>query len=361
MTDTTRVGNKEGGGQNEIIDEEYIRREKLKIERADTSMKAMKLGKPMNSCVPGWDSIKKMVMRVVLYAKLQYCEPFRRALRESGTRPLVEETGHPFWGGRGKGGNEMGLLLEEMRGRLYREGTNIPIRLIPDVPNLQQQVVIMGDSIVGRYSVEEGLSLYLKGKVAVCSKGGLHADEANINMLNAELRGKQLALENTDVLVVHVGINDIPDQAAPEDADWLAEELIDQLDRIWKEAKKVKINMRMVWSNMIPRPRSSVLANSTINNVNDMVSKVLSARGWTIIFHGPSFIEKNGEIREFYYGPDLVHLNEAGVTYLVWDLVNQLQDQGLVVNMGMRGGGTRRLGSISLTNRELPSGQNNPN
>lgn len=65
-----------------------------------------------------WDAVKLEFMREVLTAKASQHEIVRAKLRESGNRPLIENSLIDFFWGSGENGegrNEMGKLWEEVR------------------------------------------------------------------------------------------------------------------------------------------------------------------------------------------------------------------------------------------------------
>ena len=76
-----------------------------------------------------WDDVKRDIMYKTLLAKFTQNEHLRRSLILTGTRKLIEAAPHDsFWGcgADGKGQNELGKLLMEIRGlfqRVIREQT----------------------------------------------------------------------------------------------------------------------------------------------------------------------------------------------------------------------------------------------
>ncbi len=72
---------------------------------------------------PDWEDVKREVMREGLRAKFTQCEPLRTLLLATGDHPLVQlKPGDPYWGTGpdGRGRNELGALLMELRAALLR-------------------------------------------------------------------------------------------------------------------------------------------------------------------------------------------------------------------------------------------------
>ena len=69
--------------------------------------------------------MKVKVMEGLIKDKLRVCEPARKALLETGTKEIKEDTSHEFWGrGReGKGQNMLGKLWMQFREKLHKDPT----------------------------------------------------------------------------------------------------------------------------------------------------------------------------------------------------------------------------------------------
>ena len=83
---------------------------------------AAKLGRPRRVTLRrDWESVKVDVMRQALAAKFEQHDDLRVLLLSTGTEALIEDTDEDvFWGcgSDGRGRNELGRLLVELRERL---------------------------------------------------------------------------------------------------------------------------------------------------------------------------------------------------------------------------------------------------
>jgi ribA/ribD-fused uncharacterized protein len=102
--------------------------EREKIRDAKTPGQAKRLGRSVRDFdVKQWDNQKIQVMRTCLWLKFkQPC--FTEKLLETGTEELVEGNtwNDTFWGVcRGKGENNLGKLLMEIRTKIQQEATRM--------------------------------------------------------------------------------------------------------------------------------------------------------------------------------------------------------------------------------------------
>ncbi|MBM4780356.1 MAG: NADAR family protein [Archangiaceae bacterium] len=92
------------------------------IRRARTPAIAAKLGRSRRVTLRrDWESVKVDVMRQALAAKFEQHDDLRVLLLSTGTEALIEDTDEDvFWGcgSDGRGRNELGRLLVELRERL---------------------------------------------------------------------------------------------------------------------------------------------------------------------------------------------------------------------------------------------------
>ena len=99
---------------------DYHRAER--IQRATTGLQAMRIAEKIHTD-ERWRDTKVKVMENLLKEKLRVCEPARKALIGSGSREIVEDTTHEFWG-RGKSGhgqNMMGKVWMELRESMRKD------------------------------------------------------------------------------------------------------------------------------------------------------------------------------------------------------------------------------------------------
>lgn len=87
-----------------------------KIQKSDRGVTAMRLASKIKTDRE-WSTKKLSVMDSILMEKLRVCPNVRKALQNSGSKELVEDTPHEFWGrGRqGNGQNELGKLWMRLR------------------------------------------------------------------------------------------------------------------------------------------------------------------------------------------------------------------------------------------------------
>ncbi len=92
------------------------------IKQCDKAIHAMKIGRQIESS-SSWKMHKVDVMRDIIDAKAQQCPDFCAALITSGSKELVEDTNHTFWGRGpdGKGHNVLGHILMQKRTNLINE------------------------------------------------------------------------------------------------------------------------------------------------------------------------------------------------------------------------------------------------
>ncbi len=89
-----------------------------------SAKKVMSLGRANIYPCDEWEmSVKFEVMHELQIAALEQCDRFRESLRDTGMRPLKEDTDHPTWGHLKGGRNELGHMYEELRRSLSMQET----------------------------------------------------------------------------------------------------------------------------------------------------------------------------------------------------------------------------------------------
>ncbi len=95
------------------------------IKTAKNAAEAKELSKqiPLGQISSQWNDKKVDIMREILEEKFNQCQQFRQRLKETGKRPLVENTTSKFWarGHDGNGQNKLGVLLMELRDKMYSD------------------------------------------------------------------------------------------------------------------------------------------------------------------------------------------------------------------------------------------------
>ena len=139
-----------------------------------------------DQCLPSdvidqqWLDKRSDVMRQILEVKAKQCLPFRDRLLKTGTRPLIEDTNHPYWarGINGKGQNMLGTLLELLRQKVHNAvphpqpsgttGRHKQTSTPRNAPKTQQQInVRIGGRLVNR-NVNRTFSTNLHNTPARC-------------------------------------------------------------------------------------------------------------------------------------------------------------------------------------------------
>ena len=89
------------------------------ILATDNPFQQMQLGQQIATS-DKWKQNKILLMREILVAKFINCREYREFLDRSGSRLLIENTHHPFWGkGRNSdGSNNLGVLHCDIRSKL---------------------------------------------------------------------------------------------------------------------------------------------------------------------------------------------------------------------------------------------------
>lgn len=95
-----------------------------KIVNARTALSAMRIAEKIETDAQ-WLQRKVQVMDSIIQEKVRVCAETRNTLMESGTKEIIEDTSHEFWGrGKdGKGQNKLGKLWMDLRQKL-RENPN---------------------------------------------------------------------------------------------------------------------------------------------------------------------------------------------------------------------------------------------
>lgn len=96
-----------------------------KVRNANGPMEAANIGRDKAGPLrEDWDSVKDNVMREVVEAKFRQHQELAKQLLETGDAKLVEHTSKDsYWadGGNGNGKNMLGIILMEVRNKLYKE------------------------------------------------------------------------------------------------------------------------------------------------------------------------------------------------------------------------------------------------
>ena len=103
------------------------------VLKADRAAQAKKIGDEIGTS-QNWQDTQQGTMSEILKAKARQCSQFVRALMNSSSRDLIEDTPNAFWG-RGSGGkglNMLGRLLMTLRAEISANSfTPTPSNLPP--------------------------------------------------------------------------------------------------------------------------------------------------------------------------------------------------------------------------------------
>lgn len=93
-----------------------------KIVNAETGLHAMRIASHIQTD-EHWKENKVRVMEDLIKEKLRVCEPARSALLSSGSKEIIEDTTHEFWGRgkQGKGENQLGKIWMKFRLKLRKD------------------------------------------------------------------------------------------------------------------------------------------------------------------------------------------------------------------------------------------------
>jgi predicted NAD-dependent protein-ADP-ribosyltransferase YbiA (DUF1768 family) len=327
-------------------DQERYRDQKKHDILAATPRQAMKIGQTF--LVPLWEEVRLSIMMYALRFKKQQCPAYCTTLIQSGDRPLMEDTKHPFWanGPDGQGHQRLGYLHQKIRDSLFAEKRGgkdpIPHSRVATHRTNHDIVLTIGDSMVGRYSIQEGMQVYLEETHIRKSFRGYRTSQFHVGQIVDTVKEQGRLIEDLKTVIVHAGVNDIPEMIPSEEfKSNLVTSITNNLRNLGTRVQEVIGSVHMVWSSILPRPRSSQEVNYTINQINYHVAQALTKFGWTSIEH-ENFRHRHGGIRQTFFNQrDKLHLTETGVTQWVWNTVNNLHDSGLVKPFAIRGGGQR--------------------
>jgi hypothetical protein len=91
------------------------------IMQAETGLQAMRIAAKIQTNVQ-WQHKKFSVMETIIGDKLRVCDAARKALLDSGSKMIVEDTTHEFWGrGQGQGKNMLGKIWMDYRKKLQKD------------------------------------------------------------------------------------------------------------------------------------------------------------------------------------------------------------------------------------------------
>ena len=93
-----------------------------KILNAETGLHAMRIASHIKTD-ENWQENKIKVMEHLIKEKLRVCEPARSTILSSGSKEIIEDTTHEFWGRgkQGKGQNQLGKIWMKFRQRLRKD------------------------------------------------------------------------------------------------------------------------------------------------------------------------------------------------------------------------------------------------
>ena len=113
-----------------------------KIIKSKTGLHAMKIGRKIKTNEQ-WKARKVKIMEEIIKEKMKSSEDVRSALFHSGSKEIIEDTDHEFWG-RGKtgnGSNKLGKIWMDLRKKCHENPNylNTPTQPRPPCPRPQQR------------------------------------------------------------------------------------------------------------------------------------------------------------------------------------------------------------------------------
>lgn len=189
-----------------------------------------------------------------------------------------------------------------------------------------REVVVIGDSMVKGWEMGQGVRAMLpRGwRAAVTGQGGLRSTGLGEHALGMVEAGREVIRERggtgklTDI-ILHVGTNDGGDRGN------LNVELVkNNIVRAGEAIREAFGEVKMWWSEILPRPRSSRQAQADMGRATRELGGQLRALGWGVITH-PRFSARGGVRREFFW-EDGLHLDRGlGLEYFARELAEGLQ------------------------------------
>jgi len=184
------------------------------ITNSKDSRAAMRIGQSIRTS-QAWTECKKNVMTEILRAKAQHCSIYKNTLLKIPNNTSIhEDTSHPYWGARNGGADNLGQLHMVIKNELQNSTiSNKPGSLTPapNAPNnrhpkVQQKprVSILGDSN----------TRYLDPSRMIRSHSFKIQPTATAEQAVQDVK----LLQNQDIVVLHVGTNDLNRKSAKETA-----------------------------------------------------------------------------------------------------------------------------------------------
>ena len=110
-----------------------------KIQQTDKGITAMRLAEKIKTNKK-WSETKLSVMESIVKEKIRVCPNARKVLLESGSKEIVEDTPHEYWGrGRqGQGQNQLGKLWMKLRSELQKNPDSLKQQRVHSSPSHNQ-------------------------------------------------------------------------------------------------------------------------------------------------------------------------------------------------------------------------------
>lgn len=164
------------------------------------------------------------------------------------------------------------------------------------------KILILGDSVTR--VLKTGKMLTDKTDVKIKTQGGAHIKDIHIK--THTLLASQPDIKDTDVFVIHAGINNVSNNDQPKD-------IKEQMHELTKLLQETSTKAKVIVSSVLPMKSISPPVD-TIRNVNIQLKNLCDEKKFTFIDHTSSFM-KDGQVNQnLYYGE--VHLNDHGAAIL---------------------------------------------
>ena len=265
-----------------------------RIRSSTDTMHIMKCGQKITTTM-AWKSKKRGIMKEILEAKYVYDETFRNELIATGDSTIVEDTYHPFWGGR-KGKNTHGQLLMEVRDNPPQL---MPVETVPnDKPNNNNTLCIVDSNAS---CINYNRILY--GQNVIVKKA--HTIE-KANEVLSTFSGPE-----PDQIILHTGTNDLIEY---NDTANQFLKLTDSIMAKWPHAK-------LIVSKVLPRGGKNMykkvkMFNNTVENALIFNDKI------ELVDHSDMYWGENPNIQFFTQevkngrNVPILHLNDEGLSVL---------------------------------------------
>ena len=267
---------------------------KQRIQNSTDTFHIMRCGQKVTTTI-AWKRTKRGVMKEILESKYIYDETFRKALIETDDSDIIEDTYHPFWGGR-NGQNVHGKILMEIRDNppeLCKVET-----VINDKPN-NNNVLCIVDSNGSRIHFNKILPGYhVKVKRA-------HTIEQANDIISTHTGPEP------DKIFIHTGTNDLIENNNTAD-NFI--ELTSTINKKWP-------NVKLVVSKVLPRGGKNMYKK--VKTFNNSVENALIFEDHVDIIDHSDMLWGDNPNTQFYEQESkngrnlpLLHLNPEGLSVL---------------------------------------------